>query len=383
MSDEFGGVDVNPGRFSLNDKISLRQLQALLILEIFGFGVTGLPRRVAEVGGHDGWIFVVLAAFCAIGAAWVMARVVVRFEGMSFHGIVCRVLGKLIGTLLTFVFAMRLILLAAFNLRIFGEIVRETLLPTTPFIAVFLAMLAIAAYGASKGIEARARVAEVLILVVLLPLILVFGISGREMDFSNLLPIFAGMDFSPDRLASGIGRGFFAFSGIEIILLMGPYLSRPRHLGRSMAGAIGFIGIFMVIITMATIARFGADGVVRLLWPVLRMMDTLSLPGSAIDRQGALIMTFWIISAFAIINAALFFSSLLIKDGLENINIPAKHNICIIALIPIIAAIALWPRNLAQVYELIRLNNLTLGLVFMIAIPILLLIISQIRRAAK
>ena len=47
--------------FTLNNKISLRQVQVLLFLEIFGFGVTALPRRVAEHAAQDGWLSVLLA----------------------------------------------------------------------------------------------------------------------------------------------------------------------------------------------------------------------------------------------------------------------------------------------------------------------------------
>jgi len=361
----------------MNNKISLRQLQALLILEIFGFGVTGLPRRVALAAGQDGWIAVVLAAGLVVLAVLIIARLATRFSDRGFHEYACDILGKFLGTLLTFVFFVRLIIMAALNLRIFGEIVRETLLPTTPPAVVFLVMLAIAAYGASKGFEGRARVAEVLVLIALLPLILVFGISGRDMDFTNLLPMITA---SPAGMAIGVKHGFFAFSGVEVLLLVGPYLNRPKHLGKASAWAVGCVGIFMTIVTIATIARFGSDELARQLWPVLRMMDTLSMPGSIIDRQGALIMTFWIISAFAIINAALFFSSLLLKDGMEMMRLKISHTSYIIALIPVIAIIALLPRNLAQVYEWIDLVDHTLGLAFMAAVPIILLVVAKLRR---
>ena len=39
---------------SINEKISLRQLQALIILSAMGTGVIVLPRRVAEIACSDG-----------------------------------------------------------------------------------------------------------------------------------------------------------------------------------------------------------------------------------------------------------------------------------------------------------------------------------------
>jgi len=358
--------------FALNNKISLRQLQALLFLEIFGFGVTALPRRVAESAGADGWVSVLIAAAAIIPLVIVISHITKLASGQSFFDFASQVISKPLGVVVSLIFCIRLVLMAAFNLRIFAEITRQTMLPSTPFAVIFVSMLMLAAYGAAKGIETRARMAEELILVVLLPLIFVFGISGRDIDITNLAPVLV----SPiENILAGSFSAIFAFSGIEVLLLVSPYLSRPKHLAKSASQVSITIGIFMALVTAVTIARFGADSIVHQMWPVLKMMDTISLPGSIIDRQGALIMTFWIISAYATINAALFFSSLLLKDIVSR----GQHSYYILALVPIIAILAHLPDNLVIVYELHTLANSTIGLATMVGIPLLLFIIAKIR----
>jgi len=358
--------------FALNNKISLRQLQALLFLEVFGFGVTALPRRVAENAGQDGWVSVLAATVMIIPMVMVIGYITKLAGGMSFHDFACRIISKPLGIIISLIFCVRLVLLATFNLRIFAEITRQTMLSATPFAVIFVSMLLLAAYGAAKGIETRARMSEILILVVLLPLIFVFGISGRDIDITNLAPV---MVASPTNIAAGSFSAFFAFSGIEVLLLVSPYLSRPKHVMKSAGQVAITIGIFMTIVTAVTIARFGPEGIVHQMWPVLKMMDTISLPGSIIDRQGALIMTFWIISAYATINAALFFSSLLLKDVVGR----GQHSGYILALVPIIAILAHLPENLVTVYDLHTLANSTFGLATMVGIPLLLFIIAKIR----
>jgi len=358
--------------FALNNKISLRQLQALLFLEIFGFGVTALPRRVAESAGQDGWVGVLLATVMIIPIVAIISHITKLARGRSFHDFACMVISKPLGIIISLIFCIRLVLLASGNLRIFAEITRQTMLPTTPFAVVFVSMLMLAAYGAAKGIETRARMAEILILVVLMPLIFVFGISGRDIDITNLAPV---MVTPFENIVSGSFSAFFAFSGIEVLLLVSPYLSRPKHLTKSAAQVTITIGIFMAIVTAVTIARFGPKGIIHQMWPVLKMMDTISLPGSIIDRQGALIMTFWIISAYATINAALFFSSLLLKDVVGR----GQHSGYILALVPIIAILAHLPENLVTVYDLHMLANSTFGLATMVGIPLLLFIVAKIR----
>ncbi|MDR2182600.1 MAG: endospore germination permease [Clostridiales bacterium] len=358
--------------FALNNKISLRQLQALLFLEIFGFGVTALPRRVAESAAQDGWVSVLAATAMIIPVVMIISHLTKLARGLSFHNFACSVLSKPLGVAVSLIFCSRLVLLAAFNLRIFAEITRQTMLPATPFAVIFVSMLMLAAYGAAKGIETRARMAEVLILVVLLPLIFVFGISGRDIDITNLAPVMV----SPiENILAGSFSAFFAFSGIEVLLLLSPYLSRPKHLTKSSAQVTVTIGIFMAIVTAVTISRFGPEGITHQMWPVLKMMDTISLPGSITDRQGALIMTFWIISAYAIINAALFFSSLLLKDVMGR----GQHSGYILALVPIIAILAYLPKNLVTVYDLHTFSNSTIGLATMAGIPLIIFIIAKIR----
>ncbi|MCL2169848.1 MAG: spore germination protein [Defluviitaleaceae bacterium] len=362
--------------FALNDKISLRQMQALLFLEIFGFGITALPRRVAQAAANDGWVGVVAATFVVLLMVLIITQISKKTEYRSFYDMVCALVSTPVGTLICLFMVARLALLAAFNLRIFAEITQTILLPTTPTFVVFAAMLALCAYGASKGMESRARMAELLILVVLLPLVVVFGISGREIDFTNLLPLFHA---DPASLGNATFNAFFAFNGIDMLLLIIPFISNKKSLTKSALGVVATMGGFMVILTAVTIARFGATGVTSHTWPFLKMMDTMTLPGSVIDRQGALMMTFWIISAYAIINAALFFSSLLLKDVVKRGN----HFHYILITAPIIGILAALPRNLPRVYELFDKYNRTFSIGAMVILPILLLVASKIRRRLK
>ncbi|MCL2752518.1 MAG: spore germination protein [Defluviitaleaceae bacterium] len=359
--------------FALNNKISLRQVQALLFLEIFGFGVTALPRRTAEHAAQDGWLGVVLAVFGALLITWLITSVVKLNIGQTFYDYTKKLFGGFIASVFCLLLSIRFILLAAFYLRIFAEITQVVMLPTTPFFVIFIAVLSLAAYGASKGIEARGRLAEMLILIVLLPLIFVFGISSKEIDFTNLLPLFAA---NSTEIGKAGYQAFFAFGGIEFLLLISPFLSRPKGFRKSAMGTIATMGGFMVIITAVTIARFGPLNVVAHNWPVLKMMDTVSLPGSIIDRQGALIMTFWIISAYAIINAALFFSSLLLKDVAKR----GKHIHYILLCLPIIALAANIPSDLDQVYEWFNLYNNTFGVATMVGLPLIIFVASMIRK---
>jgi spore germination protein len=357
-----------------NDKVSIRQLQVLLILDIFGTGVTALPRVVSVFAGQNGWLCVIIATAMAAVCAYLITAVAQRFPGKTFFAYTSALLTRPVGVLLTLAFVIKMALMSAYELRFFGEIVRQTLLEKTPFGIICAGMLLLAAYAASKGYETRARIAEILIFIVFLPLIFVAAIVSSDVDFSNLLPV---MTAPTENILSGAGAAFFAFSGLEFCLLCYPYLNRPKTARKSVIRTVLLIGALMTVITVVSIARFGPAELRRTLWPVIAMMDATTLPGSFLERQGAMIMSFWIVSVFAFVNAGLFFSSLLLKDVCGKGN----HSTYILILIPVIFGLSLIPENIVQLLGQFAAVNQALNAVFVFLIPLILLIAAKLRKA--
>ena len=355
-----------------NDKITISQLQILLMMEIFGAGITALPRIASEEAGRDGWLGVLLAAFAAVLIAMVMCLLCGRFPGKGFTCLSSELLSKPVGKALSFLLVAKLTLDCALELRIFGEIVRQSILSMTPFAVVCGCMLIISAFAASKGYETRARLAEILIFVAGVPILLIFGLSLRDMDYANLLPVLQAEPF--EIIRSG-ARSLFSFSGLIIIMLSFPYLRKTERAGRRLAGAIAVTGGLMTVITALTIARFGQEGVTRQLWPVLEMMDSVTVPGSFIDRQDALMMSFWIISIFAVISSGVFFISVTSRDIVGN----GTHLTYVLISVPIIFVISFIPSNIMQIYEWIEFSNRYFGTAFLVAIPFALLALSFAR----
>ena len=167
----------------------------------------------------------------------------------------------------------------------------------------------------------------------------------------------------------------FYFSGIEFIFLVYPYIKEKNKIQRASLKSVLIVGILMTFTSIITIARFGKYDIAHQMWPVLEMMDTIDLPGSFIERQEALIMTFWIISIFMIVNAGMFFSSLIFKDIVKI----GTHTIFICICTPIIYFISFLPKNIAQVYKIMDIFNFTFGTAYLIVIPLLLFLVSKIR----
>ena len=353
---------------STNEKITMRQLQILIILGAMGTGVIVLPRRVAEFAGQDGWVIVVgLTVMAMVLGLLISAAAKVR-PGAGFVETTGVLLTRPVAVFCGAVLWAKLVLSAGLELRVFLNITREVLLPQTPVLLVSAVMLAVCAHAAAKGIETRARIGEVLLYLMILPFVFLLVVALLDIDFSNLQPVLAA---APDTLFWGTLRLGFVFTGLEMLLLVGPFLQRKKNMGKAVAAALGIAGIIITAITVITIAKFG-QGVVNQPWPVLAMMDMLNLPGMFIERQEALMFSFWIVTAFVLVNAMLFFGGVLVKDVVR-FKSPRRLSLGVLITAVSVFAVTAIPLEGGAIYRWLDVMYVTLGLFFLVVLPLLLL----------
>ncbi|MDR1067029.1 MAG: endospore germination permease [Clostridiales bacterium] len=360
---------------SLNDKITARQLQILALLDIFGANIIYLPREASKFAGQNGWAALGLASCAAIVYVWLATTLGRKFPNESFTSYCGKITTTYAAKILTILFALKIIINVSSRIRLFAEILKSALLVNTPINVIFFGILAVAAFGAAKGYETRARVGEILFPLIFAPLAFIFIFAAFEMDYSNLLPVLR----STEGLASG---GFFlseAFVGVEFALLVHPYLTKPKRAKKALITVTAVTGALMIAVTVVTTAKFGAYGVKREMWPVLEMMNSINLPASFIERQDALVASFWIISVFANVNACLFFSATLMKDAVKK----GKAGMYVIgaAALAFIAAGA--AANIDKVYEIKSFVFKTFDIAFLFFIPAALLIIAKTRKLGE
>lgn len=359
--------------FADNNFITIKQLKLLLILDIFGMGITVLPQRAVLYGGQNGWLLVLVGMLFAIICLFFINSIAKTYGNDSFVDYICKLIGKPLGVILSFGFIIKIMMGVAMELRIFSEILKELMLFNTPFWVISISMLLVSGYMASKGYEARGRIGEILIFIVFLPLAFVFLVSIFDIDFSNLKPFFK--EINQVDAIKGSFYMLFHFTGIEYIFLVYPYIKEKEKIQKSSINAILIVGIVMTFITMLTIARFGKYDISYQMWPVLEMMDTIDLPGSFIERQDALIMVFWIISIFMMLNAGLFFSSLIFKDIAK----VGTHTKYIIICTIIIYIISFLPTNITEVYKIVSFTHNTFGIFYMAILPLILYVILKVK----
>ena len=352
-----------------NKEISLRQLQLLIILSAMGTGIIILPAKLYNIAGRGGWMLVI-----ALAVAAVLMGVLVAVGVRGSHGFLDHV-GKPLTRPVAYICGVllwgKLVFSAGLELRSFLDITHVVMLPKTPLWAVAVLMVLVCTYAAVKGMETRARVAEILVGLMVLPFVFLVGLAFWDVDFKNI-----GFDLE---FNEGVGRIFglgFIFTGLECLLLVPPFIRKGKSMTKHVAIALGFSAFLILVITFLTFAKFGAH-LGQEPWPVLRMMDMLNLPGSFIERQEVLIFSFWIITAFAIGNTFIFFGGVLVKDICKP---KTKHiGVYVTAAAVLIVTLIPW----GDVYGLLNHLYIFGGSFFLIILPVLLIICKRDGGAKK
>ena len=361
---------------SSNERITLRQFQILFVLEAFGTGFVVMPRLAARYAGQDGWLVALLLVVPGVIFATLVSGTAKAFGREHFTAYTRRLLSAPVAAVVCFLLWAKILFCAGLELRLFGEIIRALLLMRTPSVAVYIVVLGVAAYAAAKGIETRARLAEILIVVIAVPLVILGAVAMFSIDFTNLMP---ALVTPPEDLLNGVLSLGFIFTGLEFIFLAFPYLNKPQEGRKAAVHAMAFAGLIMAVITAVTIAKFGPHNVQAQQWPILKMMDMLNIPGSLIARQEALILSFWMLSVFAYAAASLFYGAVLGRDQTGK----GKHYWWVIACAAIVCTVAALPLSQAHTYWLLDQIFLTFGLGFWVGVPIILMVAKKLRGGTR
>jgi hypothetical protein len=275
--------------------------------------------------------------------------------------------------LVTVALLVTLIVSAGLEMRIFLLISREILLPTTPLWATAAAMLLLLGYTAARGMEAHARAAEVLALVLFLPAIFMLGLAIWQADFTALAALPEGnlQDIGTRTLRLG-----FIFTGMPALLLAAFVTGKPKQnksLPAVVSRALLIAGAAVVAVTVLTIAAFGADAVLEQ-WPVVTMMDAVAVPGGFMPRREAAMFGMWIATAFVLGGALILAATRLLREF-----VPIKQGSGALPFVVAAAVfgVAMLPLGTDGVYRILDYMYMTTGVFFLVVLPLLVFLAKK------
>lgn len=364
--------------------ISPRQSGSIVTSTLIGVGVLTLPRAVAEYGQEAAWLLVILGSIPAFLSVWLLTRLQLRFPQLSMIGYGRQILGSknkkptiitsilLIPALLPFL-SFWLVGTAAVA-RTFGEVVVTAVLRKTPLEVTIFSMLLVAALLVIYEVEVIARVNEILLPLIIVPILFLAIFSLQRFELENLLPVWPNIPLGA--LFSGVLITVFAYQGYEILTLYSRYTQVSSKNVRMNLLGVGLATFTYTLIVFAGVSVFGDEELALLMWPTLELVKVTQVPGLILERMESAFLGVWVVAVFTTTANLYHATSLLIS---EFFNLEKYRRWLAGALLPLLFWLALRPQNVIQLFEWQRYIGYV-GVVAAFVFPLLFFIIAHIRK---
>lgn len=356
-----------------NDRITVPQTVALMITTILEIGLLSLPREVAVFAGPDGWILVIIGGIMAFAGSLVLATLIKRFPDDTFIEYSQKVIGKVPSYFFGIILIIYFTLATAVVIRLFAEVTNAFMLPRTPREFILITQMLLTVYLVRHGIEPTARIAEILLPILVVPVFAMYIIAIPKADFTELLP-FLTTPFNA--MALGSINTLFSFFGIEILLILGPYLNRPDKVYWTMfvsVAASTMIYLFVVIIVFAAI---GVENTKFLIWPGMNIIRSIMAPGRIFERLDALALALWTIASFTTANSFYLTGALTVT----HLTKAREFKFFITVLFPWIYIFSNIPSNILvtnKIVFVIKVASLAVGLFLPLIVLLLAIILKK------
>lgn len=355
-----------------DEKITSNQIVAIMISYIIGVGILSLPRGVSDEAGPDGWVLIIVGGIVSTIVAFIITRLGNLFPGETVVEYGKTLLTTPLGIIYSLGFILYFILFCAFEVRIFAEVLKQFLLDRTPTEVIAVTFLLTSAYMVRQGVSSLGRMAELLVPAMIIPYFLFLLPAMGQMQYDNLLPV---LRTSPLKLLTGVPVVTTSYLGFELVLLLQPYMKRPKDAGKAMLIAMPLIMVFYMVVVVLTVSVLGIPEVKKLIWPSLTIFRLVKVPGAFIENIHGFIMSIWVVSVFMTLSG-FYYGAVL---GLSRVLKLKDHSLLVLPLAPAIYFFSLVPDNVAKVYDLLDMFSLYLGIPFGFIFPIGLYVLAKIR----
>ncbi len=351
-----------------NDLITVPQAVVLMITTILEIGLLSLPRDVAIYANSDGWIVVIIGGVLAFTGSLVLSTLIRRFPGDTFIEYSQKVIGKVPAFILGIVMIIYFTLATSIVIRTFAEVTNAFMLPRTPREFIIISQMLLTVYLIRHGIEPTARIAEILFPILIIPIFAMYIIAMPKADFTELFPF---LNTPINAIAVGSLNTMFSFFGIEILLMLGPYIRSPEKIYWIMFVSVAVSTMIYLFVVIAVFVSIGVENTKLLTWPGMTIIRTIMAPGKVFERLDALALALWTIASFTTANS-LFLTGALTFTHLTRAK---EFKLFITVLFPWIYFFASIPPNILVTEKLVyivKMGSITVG----IFIPLVILLLS-------
>jgi len=287
----------------LKDKISLRQLLALLFAALLSPAASALPGETAAIAGSAAWLAPLFALPFALAMCWVvwaMLRKLSADAGLAeaFEA----ALGAVAGRIITGIYFIWCLFILMYSTRIYGQRLMVAGYREASRILFLVALLAVVLWLSWGKLTAFVRAGEIFCMTLAVVLGGVLLLSLYNMKMSYVLPVW--LEDVPNLAAAAVAVlkvfSYAVFAGF----LGGRVTRRPTDARRSAGWTAAFCAA-LILLLLAVLGQFGPTLTARLDASFFQMVAGVGVRG-AFQRLEAAVAALWVISDLALLGLLVF-----------------------------------------------------------------------------
>lgn len=322
---------------------------------------------------RDIWLSIILAMVASAIIMLIYIRLLTVLPNKNFFETMEFFLGKVgskiaIGLITWFSFD-----LCAIVLRNFAQFVSTVGLKETPMYAIMAIMMITCALAVRYGIDIIGHWTETFIFIVILFLVVSVGLVSKNIEISNILPIF-DKGFKPI-VKGAFGVVTFPFVETVVFLLVFPKFKKDASVKKIFLNGLLFGGLLILMTSLADILVLGCSLAEAEYYPTYTTFSTVHL-GDFIHRLEAFAAIVFIVSVFFKLSILLLGAC----NGVAKLFGFETDTFVIVPISLLVINFALFSFD-SMIYYHDWTNKVFryYGSIFEIIIPLIILIIIQVR----
>lgn len=356
-----------------------RQIFFICLVPILGFGMFSTANTAVRYVSTSAWAAVLGAALLVLPAAVMLCVLAKRYPGDTIMEYAPKVAGKTAGNVLTAVYALFYLVFGGLLIAYFSHIVEAWVLPFTDYrlIAVFISLICV--YALSKDFISLVRLVSFIgllcvVAVVIMRILMIF--SG---DTSNLLPLWEPQAVKTGLLPS-MSRIFAFFCCVGTLAVIPQNKSNKGSIIVVVSAILG-AALLLAVVCAACISVLGVPQTALYKDAMVLAMKTFDISRSVFIQQADIVfIAAWALLILSAVCSVCYVPFSWIKEKTSQ---SAARKAGTASLSAALFIISIIPAEFAAALHLLYIVCLTLGILALFAVPLIILILSEVSRREK
>ncbi len=346
------------------NKISIHQMQILMIFNILGSSLLTFPKLISKAS-NDSFVFsIALGLILTLFSTFLIISSLKQTDAKSFNDFFKSTFGLFLTKIILLIFIVKIVVSLSSIIIIFLKMTESILLPKTNVNIVIITFLLLSSYLCYKEQSVRAKTSQMIFYIFMIYIFLFILASMFNLKTENLPNM---LHFRKDELFNGSLITLFSFSSIIYFFFDYFYVEKKDNILKSSLNVVLLTGLLFLFITIIAISTFTLRGITFIPYPTFDTMSRLAIANSFITRSEAIVFNFWIFVIFSFVTTGMFYGHLALSEVIGTKKINNKYYIFIFGIIIYIIC----SLNINEAY--LKLTDIYISLFLMIILPIVII----------